>query len=353
MTSTTFTSFQDNNFENDRNLRDELAALNAKTIAATELWLNLGRKLEETKKSLQSKKKFCDLVEAMGSTVAYANKLIRAAKVASNFSITTACILGIDLLAQLAQPKYAELIDDFINHPPQSQLEASDRMKEWRDSQPKKPKTPWKYVGADNTSDGLPREYQAPIVSETTGLIIEKESENANMPPRIFVEKAVQAQSLRERVLSPASFAFVEPKALSSELEEVAAVAEHHKAEAEELKATIKALELEKTSTETTLALFVEQAVALSLNLIKFLLPLSKPVLSDPKESLVRELVPRSERGEPKSDKFFAIGEMVMYYRVIYTVESEPDADGFVECKMANGRSRYLAMQFLKKCEVS
>lgn len=360
MNNSTFTSFQDNNFENDRNAKsifaianmsltsineyiaeaelDQTNALNAITSTITAFWLDMGRKFEDMKKSLKPKEKFRDLVEAMGKPVTFVNKLIRATKVASNFPMTTAYMLGIDILAQLAQPKYADLIDDFINHPPENQLEASDRIKELVRSQPKKPQTPWKYKGAAKTSDGLPREYQAPLISETAGLIIEQESENANMPPRIFVEKAVQA--------------FVEPKAKSEELDVFAAEAEHHKAEAEELKAIINEMELEKTSTETVLAQVVETAIALPINLIKSLLPLSKPLKSLHIESPVRELVPIGAR-KPKSEKVFAIGEMVMHCGVIYTIESEPDADGDVECKMANGRSRHIAVQFLKKCEAS
>ncbi|MDF5719459.1 MAG: hypothetical protein PUP91_02975 [Rhizonema sp. PD37] len=432
MKNSTFTGCHDNNFS-DRNKEsvvvvianmslssineysteaglDELHVINAKTSAITAFWLDIGRKFEEMKQALKPKEKFRDLVEATGRTVTFVNKLIRATKMADNFPITTAYILGIDMLAQLAQPKYADLIDDFINHPPENQLEASLRMKKFVQSLPKKPQTrevasPWKYKGAAKTSDGLPREYQVPLISETVGLIIEQESENANMPPRIFVEKAVQAQSLRqsysprgvsprqtlERVLSPTSFAFVEPKATNTEV--VTVVQEHHSTEAEELKASLNKLELEKTSTETSFAQsspdrkfhpadfaqIVEMAIALPINLIKSLLPLSKPVKSLHMEQNVTELVPIGTQSvlestpayelctksagwnlpsgelcarKSKSEKVFAIGEMVMYCGLIYTVESEQDADGAVECKMANGRTRHISVQFLKKCEV-
>ncbi|MDF5734085.1 MAG: hypothetical protein PUP92_40475 [Rhizonema sp. PD38] len=396
MNSSRVIGFHDNNFSDRRpqsvviaianaslsSLNEQIAeasldqnyALTATTSAITAFWLDMGRKFADMKQALKPKEKFRDLVEAMGRTVTFVNKLIRATNVADNSPIATAYMLGIDILAQLAQPKYADLIDDFTNHPPENQLEASDRIKEFARSQPKKPKTPWIQRSSAKTSDGSAREYQAPILSETAGLIIELESENTGMPPRVFVEKAVQAQSLRqsspgeaspgrlwERVLSPASFAFVEPKAISEELEVVAAVAEHHKAEAEELKIAINELELEKTSTETTLAQIVETAIALPINLIKAILPFSKLSSKGPENLVassevtapIRELIPIGAARKPKSEKFFAIGEMVMHCGVIYTVESLPDADGDVECKMANGRSRHLAVQFLKKCEVS
>ncbi|MDF5732407.1 MAG: hypothetical protein PUP92_31515, partial [Rhizonema sp. PD38] len=369
MNSSTVAGFHDNNFEDRRpqsiviaianasldSLNEQIAeasldqttALTATTSAITSFWLDMGRKFEEMKQALKPKEKFRDLVEAMGRTVTFVNKLIRATNVADNFPITTAYMLGIDILAQLSQPKYADLIDDFTNHPPENQLEASDRIKEFARSQPKKQKTPWVQRGSHKTVDGLPREYQAPIVSETAGLIIEQESENIGMPPRVFVEKAVQA--------------FVEPKVMSEELDVFATVAEHHKAEAEELKAAINELELEKASTETTLAQIFDCAIALPINLINALLPLSKLSMRVPENLVasrdvtapIRELIPIGAAKKPKSDKSFAIGEMVLHCGVIYQVQSLPDADGDVECKMANGRSRHIAVQFLKKCAVS
>ncbi|MDF5716739.1 MAG: hypothetical protein PUP93_23430 [Rhizonema sp. NSF051] len=392
---------------------DQVTALTATTSAITAFWLDMGRKFSDMKLALKPKEKFRDLVSAMGRTVTFVNKLIRATKIADDFPVTTAYTLGIDILAQLAQPKYADLIDDFINHPPENQLEASDRIKEFARSQPKKIKTPWLQRGSHLTVDGLSREYQAPIVSETVGLIIEQESEKVSLPPRLFVEQAVQA--------------FVEPKAksagqkilsgelcvMSEDLEVVAAVAEHHKIEAEELKASLNSLELERTSAETMLAEVVETASALPIDLIKALLPLSKrvpvvlPEVTEPiglllsrgaksagestlsgelcaeeqrrKELMdvnsssplppcpsaqelpqqrdaltepIRELIPIGAARKPKNEKSLAIGDIVLHCGVIYRVESEPDADGDVECRMVNGRTRHIAVQFLKKCVV-
>ena len=72
---------------------DQATALTATTTAITAFWLDMGRKFQDMKQALKPKEKFRDLVSAMGRTVTFVNKIIRATTVAENFPVTTAYIL--------------------------------------------------------------------------------------------------------------------------------------------------------------------------------------------------------------------------------------------------------------------
>ncbi|MDF5716177.1 MAG: hypothetical protein PUP93_20385 [Rhizonema sp. NSF051] len=319
--------------------------IDAAASLLTAMSLDLGRKFEVIKQSLKPKEKFRDLVESLGKTLPFVNKLIRATKIADNFPVQTAYMLGIDMLTQLAQSKYADLIDDFVNHLPASQLEASDRMKEFSRSQPKKPKTPWKYVGAHKTSDGLAREYQAPHVSETTGLAIERESELSNLSPRVILEKAVQAfvePQHEEDLLHKENFQQIELKAKEFE------------AEAKELR-NIKAenmqMEVEAQQVKEIACNLVDQIP--SIFFFKSLIAFIKPSVEAIPLPNKKTMDVRIGALQVAAEKTFEIGEMVSHGGALYIIASEPDEDGDILCRSASGQTRHLQPRFIKKCNVS
>ncbi|MDF5730486.1 MAG: hypothetical protein PUP92_21295 [Rhizonema sp. PD38] len=321
----------------------------------TAMSLDLGRKFEVIKQSLKPKEKFRDLVENLGKTLPKVNKLIRAAKVADNFPAQTAYMLGIDMLAQLAQSKYANLIDDFIEHPPVSQLEASLRMKEFSQSQPKKPKTPWKYVGAHKTSDGLAREYQAPHVSETVGLAIERECELSNLPPRIIVEQAIQAFVEPEHRVEELQIAAEESLLYKENFQQIELRAKEFEAEAKELR-NIKAenmqMELEAQQVKEIACNLVDQIPSIFFfkSLITYIKPTPVEAIPLPNK---RTMDARNKVKQVATQKTFKIGEIVSHGGALYTIASEPDEDGDILCRSASGQTRHLQPRFIKKCNVS
>lgn len=107
---------------------------------SAELAIQSGKDFQAAFSILTKKKDFGILLEEQGIARPLVNKLIKIATVSDEFDLSTAGILGIDILAQLAQPKYADVREDLVNHPPETQLEARDRIKEWKESQPKKEK---------------------------------------------------------------------------------------------------------------------------------------------------------------------------------------------------------------------
>lgn len=108
----------------------------------------VGNRLQIIKES--AKKKFRQYLEDAGLTRATANKLMKVSRATEELGKETAGILGIDILAQLALPKFADVREDFVEHPPETQLVATDRIKEWKRSQPKKQKPVLELSGAGN-----------------------------------------------------------------------------------------------------------------------------------------------------------------------------------------------------------
>ena len=259
------------------------------------------------------------------------------------------------MLAQLAQSKYADLIDDFINHPPENQLSASDRIKEFARSQPKKPKTPWKYVGARKTSDGLAREYQAPYVSETVGLTIERESELSNLPPRIILEKAVQAFVEPEHRVEELQIAVEEGLLYKENFQQIELKAKEFEAEAKELR-NIKAenmqMEVEAQQVKEIACNLIDQIPS-----IFFFKSLITYIKTTPVETIPlvdrKTINAESKVKQVAAEKTFEIGEMVSHGGALYTIASEPDEDGDILCRSASGQTRHLQPRFIKKCNAS
>lgn len=108
---------------------------------SVEFAIQAGRDFQNALSSVTKKKHFGILLEEYGVARPFANKLMKIASSGNEFNMEVASMLGTDILAQLAQPKYADIRDDLAEYPPETQLEARDRIKEWKESQPKKEKS--------------------------------------------------------------------------------------------------------------------------------------------------------------------------------------------------------------------
>lgn len=134
-------------------------------------------------------KKFAPFIRGLGIPLPVVNQLTKVFEVAEQLQPPVVEELDVYTLKKLAQPKNAKALDAI------AQLEecdvelAEDLIKEHR--LPLQPKNPWKYVGAANTADGLPREYELPRVSETMGILIESKKQQDGVSSRQIVEQAL------------------------------------------------------------------------------------------------------------------------------------------------------------------
>jgi hypothetical protein len=155
--------------------------------AVDDLQKAIGEKASQYKEELG--KKFAAWVRELGMSLPVINQVVKAQEAAASLKPPVAEELDVPTLKKLARPKNAAALEAIAQLDECSIELAEDIIKEHR--LPKQPESPWIYTGAANTTDGKPREYKLPRVSETIGLQIEAKQQEDNLSPRQILEQAL------------------------------------------------------------------------------------------------------------------------------------------------------------------
>ncbi|MUG94725.1 hypothetical protein F7734_21100 [Scytonema sp. UIC 10036] len=147
------------------------------------------------------------LADSLGWIAGIANHLLKLApilgsfttkqldKINHNLSLSALYKLAtgrtpIDVIKSVLEKAYTQAV---------SKKDIQVETKKYKDNQPKKEPTPWRYVGQG-------REYQPPRISENAGLVVEQLSKQNGTPRRFVMEEAVLllAEKFQQTVLTVA-----------------------------------------------------------------------------------------------------------------------------------------------------
>ncbi|KYC39861.1 hypothetical protein WA1_28235 [Scytonema hofmannii PCC 7110] len=167
----------------------------------------IGQLLLFLKEKLKPKQYEEALANSLGWSASIANHLLKLAPILGSF--TTKQLdkinrnLSVSALYKLATGRTpVEVIQSVLEKACTEEVSKKDlqiETKTYKDKQPKKEPTPWRYAGRV-------REYQPPKISETAGLVIERLSEQDGKPRRFVIEEAVLllAEKFQQVVLAVA-----------------------------------------------------------------------------------------------------------------------------------------------------
>jgi hypothetical protein len=152
----------------------------------------VGQLLLFLKEKLKPKQYEEALANALGWSASIASRLLKLAPILGSF--TTKQLDAINRnLAMSALYKLAtgrtpvEVIKTMLEKACNKEVSKKDiqvETKKYKEKQPKKEPTPWRYVGGG-------REYQPPKISEEAGLAVERLSKENGKPRRFTIEEAV------------------------------------------------------------------------------------------------------------------------------------------------------------------
>ncbi|MUG98290.1 hypothetical protein F7734_40690 [Scytonema sp. UIC 10036] len=152
----------------------------------------IGQLLLFLKEKLKPKQYEQALAESLGWSASIANHLLKLAPILGSF--TTKQLdqinrnLSLAALYKLATGRTpVEVIKSAIEKACTEEVSKKDiqtETKNYKDKQPKKEPTPWRYAGRG-------REYQPPRISEKAGLVVEQLSKENGKPRRFVIEEAV------------------------------------------------------------------------------------------------------------------------------------------------------------------
>ncbi len=152
----------------------------------------IGQLLLFLKERLKPKQYEEALVNSLGWISGIANQLLKLAPILGNFTTKQLDEISRNLtssaLYKLATGRTpVEVIKSMLEKACTQEVSKKDiqtETKKYKDKQPKKEPTPWRYAGNG-------REYTPPRISEKVGLIVEQLSEQNGTPRRFVIEEAV------------------------------------------------------------------------------------------------------------------------------------------------------------------
>ncbi|GAA6619675.1 hypothetical protein [Scytonema sp. NUACC26] len=152
----------------------------------------VGQLLLFLKEKLQPKQYEEALANALGWSASIANHLLKLAPILGSFTIkqleTINRNLSMSALYKLATGRTpVEVIKTMLEKACNEEVSKKDiqvETKKYKEKQPKKEPTSWRYTGGG-------REYQPPRISEEAGLVVERLSKENSKPRRFLIEEAV------------------------------------------------------------------------------------------------------------------------------------------------------------------
>ncbi len=185
-------------------VKSEISYTNPITLLGT---AKIGQLLLFLKEKLKPKQYEQALANSLGWISGIANQLLKLAPILGNFTTRQLEKINHNLspsaLYKLAAGRTpVDVIESMLEKACTQEVSKKDiqlETKKYKDNQPKKEPTPWRYTGRG-------REYTPPRISEKAGLIVEQLSEQNGTPRRFVIEDAVLllAEKFQQVVLAVA-----------------------------------------------------------------------------------------------------------------------------------------------------